>query len=1041
MKQRLFSLVTLLLAYTLGALADGVHFQYEPRQYPDETVIYAAFTNASGERIDEYGYLGAFIGGECRYEATAQYDQTAGHTYFLLRVQGNVNTEANAEITFRYYRMPATGGPGREYWIDNTTATFTGDDRSTEMSNPLLIKFVPADVSFKEHDLKLHRDNTFSLLSNLELDPAEGLIPQLTWEVSIVAKDEDYESGEREIFDEEMLDRFFTLDGNNLTVKRITTEDTTIVVKMYAGDEFLDMMGIEVDAPATKATLLEEYRAGVTIPVGDQQMLAAILESCYTLTPADATTTFTWTSSDEEVVRFEETMGLWSALKAGNVTMTGTPTDDSPVTLTLQVTVVQMVSHIQLTNKFLLAEVGEDITDRLTAMAKAYPSNATTPTLKWTLQASDMPSVELSNNRYVARTVTGSEEKFIVESTDGSGVSEVVYVGVVPKQPTKLEAKTNPLHLSFPADEDQVDITADLKGNVVTTPQDLDMNDYYDVLSPMLKNLAIYAARAFANNQNVDPQMMQQYLETALYFINNKIDFSFEFDKAESELVSIDEDDEANPIYHLNGSGEFKATAGMTQANLKVFDNLDELLAQANQQDDIDALFFTPITVTFDVVVADGLKGFMVPDVTLVNGGSIQITLVEQPVGSAFDKDAVSLAVVADAREFPANWNYADCEKVSTDESGLTFNINAHCLGKGKIIVMYDGEESGQGSMAVLQNINMTDGWQWISLQQGSISSIDEMNEAFGEKLSEVRSQEQMTINDSKYKYVGDLSEMVPGKTYKLRMNLGADAQKTFAVKNLNNGDYLANFATEQSVNALKGWNWIGNPYQYYQNLTDIFGNTLFKDGDIVKCKNGFAMYSNGGWTGGLTSLTPGEGMLIYMNEGTNLFFAPESQMAQNETAPLTARAASSQPRPWTFDGSRFDDNMAMVAHIGGVDDPSRVTLWAFVDGECRGCGQAIGDRQFITVHGNMGEKVTFAVYDELTGKFHQVYGTRQLMAAQGTVKQPVNLFAGQVLSVDDALFSSPSANKPVYDLQGRRVSEASAKGVYVSGGRKFIVK
>ena len=51
--------------------------------------------------------------------------------------------------------------------------------------------------------------------------------------------------------------------------------------------------------------------------------------------------------------------------------------------------------------------------------------------------------------------------------------------------------------------------------------------------------------------------------------------------------------------------------------------------------------------------------------------------------------------------------------------------------------------------------------------------------------------------------------------------------------------------------------------------------------------------------------------------------------------------------------------------------------------------------------------------------------------AVEGDDTGIINLKAGQ----------PDAANAPVYDLQGRRTKQATQKGVYIQGGKKFVVK
>ena len=140
---------------------------------------------------------------------------------------------------------------------------------------------------------------------------------------------------------------------------------------------------------------------------------------------------------------------------------------------------------------------------------------------------------------------------------------------------------------------------------------------------------------------------------------------------------------------------------------------------------------------------------------------------------------------------------------------------------------------------------------------------------------------------------------------------------------------------------------------------------------------------------------------------------------------------------PWAVAPSRFSDNMAMIAYVGGLADASQVTLYAFANGECRGRSVVVGDRHFITIHGEQGERFTFCAYNAADDKFYEIRGSRAFAAVSGTMTAPVPLYAGEATSVE-AIESNLTHDAAVYDLQGRRVSHQQ-KGIYIQNGKKHI--
>jgi len=316
--------------------------------------------------------------------------------------------------------------------------------------------------------------------------------------------------------------------------------------------------------------------------------------------------------------------------------------------------------------------------------------------------------------------------------------------------------------------------------------------------------------------------------------------------------------------------------------------------------------------------------------------------------------------------------------------------------------------------------------------------------------LEEVRSEMQMVVNDEQAGYWGTLQSMNSDQTYKVKMNIPNGER----VCDMPATAYGAMMHGDESSPSLvrsmhTGWNWIGNPYQYWQDINTIFSDdSQFDEDDMVKFKSQFAVYTNGQWLPTFY-VEPSQGMLVYKQSAGQVKFNTEYHMEQRQSQPNLARQMMESPAAmWIVDDSRFADNMAMVARIDSVFDPSAVTLLAFVDGECRGRSVGVGNLQFITIHGQKGERFTFNIYDHTTGELRQVVGEYPFSAMSGTVKNPVILHVSNVdTSIHDTHHHNAVADNAVYDLQGRRfVTSASQrlykeKGVYIQNRRKVVIR
>jgi hypothetical protein len=500
-------------------------------------------------------------------------------------------------------------------------------------------------------------------------------------------------------------------------------------------------------------------------------------------------------------------------------------------------------------------------------------------------------------------------------------------------------------------------------------------------------------------------------------------------------------------MFNLLNSGE--ATMTVT---LSVLDNLNIVVNEATPGSLYPTVTINrkELSTKFKVEIHNGLSEFTLDNVRTTVGESIEVTLTPQPEGVEYEAGKISVTVTPTAN-MPQGWTFATVTAKDGDNTGLKWIVTPKSVGNGIITVSYTKEEGpvvmGSNAINVDQKLTVKDGWQWISLYQGRVADKDTMQVMFGQKLGEIRSADAVVYNDAKYGYFGALSQLEPLKTYKLRMKDLGDATSYTIVESTDVSSYFQNNDNKEmtggpkgalSIVTQKGWNWIGNPYQYYQNIADIFGNTVFTEGDIIKGKTAFATYTNGQWTGELQYLAPGEGYLFFVANAGQIDFVREFDLKQATAAPAApAMNRAQEQSPWSIDDSRFADNMSMIAHVGGLSDASRLTLYAFVGNECRGRGIAVGDRQFITIHGDRGERITFCVHDEVTGQYYQINGSRAFAVVSGTMEAPVALYAGEATSIE-AVENMAALDGNIYDLQGRRV-ETPRKGIYVQGGKKLI--
>lgn len=1017
MMRKFFTAMTMLLASFAGAWADGVYFNYEPG--PDQHLIYVSLTNAEGTVFTQANglsdgdyYLGAFIGNECRGEAHVEYLAVdEGKNLFTLYVHGNRGADNGQSITFRVYKR-RTAEDWAEYRIPAETAnvTFKVDDvnnRTGEPSNPYKIQFVPATgITFSTNPITVEIYDQVNMLNYITPEPANGLIPYPhIWNCPT-----DFVSIGDDI-----------LDANGVTF------GAPVNVQLQAGQggcaKHANTM-VNVINPATKFEWMDEHvtnnetdgsKGTISLVITDEGMMVGLLNGGYKLTgkepTAPSTTTYTWTSNNADVVSIDEE-GHVSFVAAGTAILTGTPVDGSILTHPqLMVNVIQPITEFDFgfNNENFVVEVGANITEYLNSVVTVTPEEATDKTFDIVIPEGYENYFEKVDGKVMAKNPSSAVLQTLSFSANGVPLTlkandigqyeQTIRVIIIPMQPKNIAPKQTTIHKRTP-DVLPQEITEELYANLQLTPDTMNIDNWWDKISL----------------QTANPEVVSQ------------IDESY--------------DEKGRPRFNLNGKGTALITVAMTIADP----------SQVSVFGDNASFIFTSLpTFSFIVDVQDGLSAFTFDNVTTVAGETVEVTLTPQPEGAEFDASKISVSVTPSVT-MPTGWKFADVAAKSGDATGLKWTVTSHSAGKGTITVSYQKEsgpvDMGTGDLVVEQQLALNNGWQWVSLYQGKVEGKDTLEQVFGDNLGEIRANSSVVYNDTKYGYFGELSNLETLQTYKLRMKL--DAPTSVNIPAINNAStYFDNNSTASGntldMSVRKGWNWLGNPYQYYQKLSDVFGNTPFAKGDIIKGKTAFATYTDGAWAGELKYLTPGEGYMVQMGNAGTISFNREFTLSQQTEVPAASRSLAPSFAGWTIDHSGYADNMAMIAHVGGLADVSRLTIYAFAGNECRGRGITEGDRQFITIHGRQGERFTFVAYDEQTQTLYELVGSRAFAPVSGTYAAPVPLFVGGVTTVE-AIRNQSAVSNDLYDLQGRRVDSSASglaaplkKGIYVRQGKKVV--
>lgn len=371
------------------------------------------------------------------------------------------------------------------------------------------------------------------------------------------------------------------------------------------------------------------------------------------------------------------------------------------------------------------------------------------------------------------------------------------------------------------------------------------------------------------------------------------------------------------------------------------------------------------------------------------------------------------------------------------------WKVTANRLGNYNVGISY-GQIVQEGSVEIGQRLLLGEGWSWISLFANKVGQ-DIFYKYFYD-AQEVRSQYMLVYNDPEYGFFGDLKELTTAEAYKVCVKDSAH----FDMFLYDGGVY--NYNTGRDINLMPGWTWMSNPYCFDHDLQVALGKATFaNDSRIVSKNDGFATFQDGQWVGTLTRFNAGEGYLVYNAAAENAFvsFAAEGVIPRAEPRSVASARRAAEQSVWSYDGSRFADNMSVICQPTTELEADRYTIGAFVGDECRGEGRMINGRFFVTVHGEMGEKVSFRLYDALTGEYFVLDDAVDFASTVGTYQRPMALNTPTLTGIDSVTGDQGVAvyldggrvvvagvaaeSVEVYNASGMRVAaEGLGTGVYV---------
>lgn len=1002
MRKQLLLMLSLLL-YAVGMAAQQPDWGYNPNAYPDEHVIYVGLVDDKGSAVQSFNdntYLGAFIDGECRGLAkVSRYSVSDTQTiyYFALRVKGT-NTDNGKAISYRL----SVGGNQSLFFNDLKPAanavTYTNNGTTGKLSALYQLTFIrPGYYSIVQPEVSVKVGTEFNLLDHITFEPANANIPEMNWTMGQGEKENEYAS----------------IKGNTFKALKSTGKYSWVSVSpnllgMKPTGQYTKV-SVRVIQPATSIELRDEYKNGITVNLGDTAALNTVLRSGYTTSPADCNEELTWKSSDETAIlpMIGSDIGKFNPVKAGTYTMT---LSGEKASVDLKVTVIKPVEYIEMVGsvKTIKMFVGENLLNILPSGYKVMPEDATDRSVKYEVNQSfsDQGVYEDGDGAYKYTDIFGNlyfnegdemialkpgRVRVTIRSVQNPQAS-CEYEVIVKRGPTNITFKQEEMTFLMPRkDTDKWDISEDIRNNIIMTPSWPKYEEYeeYDIAESDLDILSYTKA-------------------VNLYY-------NFEKDSLSASIDSI-------------GGGRINVSYSSERT----------IATETGLHNDE-----YNISNHFNITILESLKGFNVDGyVDMVSTETRDFVLTPDPVGAEVDPSRVEVTITPNSY-LPEEWK-SMVEIVPTDETKLNYTILPHGVGSATISVKLDGEEVATSNVSIGQRYMQKAGWKWTSFYAGGVRWNSPEYE-LGNVVEEIRSEDALLHNDPEYGYFGDIYSLETGECYKIKVK--EEEPGLLDLRIMYTGAY-EDMQTHRQIVPM--WNWLGNPYQYDHDINSVFSTedtyaNNFNVGDrIVSKDNGFAEYNGEKWTGTLTTLHAGLGYMYFnaASENVDMEYQRESLMPQGTPV---MNAPQHKQSVWTYNSAPFADNMTIVADLGNDYSAERFTVGAFVGDECRGEGEMIDGKCFITVHADKGETISFKLHDAVSGEMRTINEQMPFTKMAGSLRAPQRLTVGGIvtgITAADIASSGIAIVDGQITVQGMDVADiivCNASGAVVSTGETTV--
>lgn len=335
---------------------------------------------------------------------------------------------------------------------------------------------------------------------------------------------------------------------------------------------------------------------------------------------------------------------------------------------------------------------------------------------------------------------------------------------------------------------------------------------------------------------------------------------------------------------------------------------------------------------------------------------------------------------------------YCDSTVMPDKKTGIRFRSDS-IIGTASTPVVFDAEER------VVQNINLVEGWNWVSFNVKS--DVSDLTTVF---------RNSMMVGDEQVKdeAMGSFAAYYKEGKEWLGDNIVFDnkhmylIQSSVAQKLSVSGIAIKEKADLTIPVAPKRWNYISYLPMTNLPIAEALSGYNAKEGDIIKSQNTFSMYGvKTGWLGNLTYMEPGKGYMLLNNGDTTSLVYPDMMGGSDlRSSGLLTRSGGAMTAEATFTDTRFDANMSVVATVAeSLPVYAGDKLQAYVGGELRGEALLTEDPYdgrplyFVSIGGDQNEAVSFALErgGEIIAETSPMFDYR-VNNVQGSIEQPVIL-------------------------------------------------